>query len=517
MVAMNDSSARSRYLHPGWALLFAGVPLFMGFFRGPLFIDDAYITFRYAENLSLGRGFVYNSEPVLGTTAPFYCLLLAGARLLDVPMEWAAFFIGVLAGAIAPLICWRLGIAADKPGAGWLGALLLCLFPTWWLNSKTGMETTLAGSLAMAAIYLDLKERSVISGAVCGLLVLTRPDAACLPVLLFLFRFFDDRRRAMELAAAGALVLLPWAVFSWLYFGSPVPQSLPAKKLIHYFPWHLAGYRYLGWFVSARQPAGMFLMSLFWAVGAWEALKRQRRGMVIALWPPLLIAGLALTQVGPFYWYKIPALPAYFLIAAGGIAFLGEREWAGLSSSTVRSAAATLVSSFIGLQLISAFPYVYDGSRLSGYTEKEDIFRSMAQQIRDRSRKWGKDEREIGVYVGEIGVIGFELMDFDIIDSAGINSKQVYEIRKRDLERLKERDPDLSWKERWRGSEEWSREVIATFKPDFIASNSQYLHLMTLQNDPEFQARYELIHSWQDSKGNVFVLFGPKMSNAAIP
>ncbi len=40
--------------------------------------DDACITFRYAQNLAWGAGFVYNAgEHVLGTTAPLYALLLS--------------------------------------------------------------------------------------------------------------------------------------------------------------------------------------------------------------------------------------------------------------------------------------------------------------------------------------------------------------------------------------------------------------------------------------------------------
>src|SRR3972149_2161670 len=45
--------------------------------------DDAYITFRYAENIANGNGFVYNiGEPFLGTTTPGYALLLAALHKL---------------------------------------------------------------------------------------------------------------------------------------------------------------------------------------------------------------------------------------------------------------------------------------------------------------------------------------------------------------------------------------------------------------------------------------------------
>ena len=56
------------------------IPLLAFFARilpGPRTIDDAYITFRYAQNLLSNQGFVYNpGEAVLGTTTPLFALIL---------------------------------------------------------------------------------------------------------------------------------------------------------------------------------------------------------------------------------------------------------------------------------------------------------------------------------------------------------------------------------------------------------------------------------------------------------
>jgi hypothetical protein len=46
-------------------------------------MDDAYITYRYAQNLAAGHGFVFNpGERVLGTSTPLYTVVLAVASLL---------------------------------------------------------------------------------------------------------------------------------------------------------------------------------------------------------------------------------------------------------------------------------------------------------------------------------------------------------------------------------------------------------------------------------------------------
>jgi len=49
--------------------------------------EDSYITYRYAQNLVDGHGFVYNpGEEFLGTTAPLYGLILAFFGFLGLPI-----------------------------------------------------------------------------------------------------------------------------------------------------------------------------------------------------------------------------------------------------------------------------------------------------------------------------------------------------------------------------------------------------------------------------------------------
>jgi arabinofuranosyltransferase len=73
---------------PSWTtLLITVLALVARLVSGPRIIDDAYITFRYAQNLVSGMGLVYNpGEHVLGTTTPLYTFLLA---LLSIPFGGA--------------------------------------------------------------------------------------------------------------------------------------------------------------------------------------------------------------------------------------------------------------------------------------------------------------------------------------------------------------------------------------------------------------------------------------------
>ena len=68
--------------------------------------DDPFITFRYAENLALGNGFVFNlGERVLSTTTPLFTLILAVARFVTTDLQRAANFISASAPRWVRCVC----------------------------------------------------------------------------------------------------------------------------------------------------------------------------------------------------------------------------------------------------------------------------------------------------------------------------------------------------------------------------------------------------------------------------
>src|ERR1051325_10123216 len=89
--------------------------------------EDALITLRYAENLALGQGFVYNpGEHVLGTTTPLYTLLLAFFAWLHLDAMMLGKACNILADS---LTCWLLARLLARheigqPIAGLFAALL---------------------------------------------------------------------------------------------------------------------------------------------------------------------------------------------------------------------------------------------------------------------------------------------------------------------------------------------------------------------------------------------------------
>ena len=112
--------------------------------------DDPFITYRYAQNLAQGDGFVYNSDQrVLSTTTPLFAILLALLANIWSEIPHLANLIGSFSIALGGLFLWDLGQSWKTPLVGWTGLLLYPTFPL--LLSTIGSETPLYLALCLGA------------------------------------------------------------------------------------------------------------------------------------------------------------------------------------------------------------------------------------------------------------------------------------------------------------------------------------------------------------------------------
>jgi len=199
-------------------------------FRGEA-LDDFFITYRYAANLAGGQGFVFNpGERVFALTNPGLALLLAAGRLLtgvSVPVL-ASFLSGLSLLAVAALVLLE-AQAADRAPEAWLGGTLLAASSFLWvLQGGEGMP--MLAMLLLAARWGA--DRPVGAGLLAGFAVWLRPEAAVGAVLLGFLLWRERRRLSWRLLAAAAAVVALGALLAWLYFGTPVPNSLAAKRAL---------------------------------------------------------------------------------------------------------------------------------------------------------------------------------------------------------------------------------------------------------------------------------------------
>lgn len=262
---------------------------------GAWLTQDAYISFRYAENFAAGHGLVFNvGERVQGFTHPFWMLLLCAGPIEHI--ETYALALGVaftLAGAaLLGLSLARLRNAV--PAIVFLGLALASSrsFREW---STSGLENSLshaclAGVIALAALGRRPGVGPALFGLAVGLLALNRIDQLPLVAPLAVWIVWNlgeaergGRFRAAALFAVGLAPLFVWLLFAAVYYGFPFPNTGYAKigsvaslrlaqgvRYLHdfalYEPWHAA-------LIAAAPLAGLLC-------GAW---RRDRLGALSAL------------------------------------------------------------------------------------------------------------------------------------------------------------------------------------------------------------------------------------------
>jgi hypothetical protein len=206
-------------------------------------VDDAYISFRYAQNLIAGHGLVFNpGERVEGYTNFLWTLALAAAMALGGDPRATAQALG-MAAAIATVIATARLSRQLAPLRGWrylaLSPALLagCVAFAYW--SVAGLETTAFAAATAWAISAWLDARGGASYVRPALLLLLasliRPEGLLLFGLVAALEAFDLRRRGRPRPSAltGLLsFVIPFALYfawRWSYYGELLPNTFHAK------------------------------------------------------------------------------------------------------------------------------------------------------------------------------------------------------------------------------------------------------------------------------------------------
>ena len=205
----------------------------------PWTLDDAYITYRYADNVVAGDGPVFNpGERVEGYTSPLWLALLAGAHALGADLDHAAKALGALCTAAAFALVARARAPGITPAVATVTLLLAGTTGVLSRWALSGMETALVVLVTLVALLLHLHERAgrpglaPLTGLACAVAVLARPDAGLLFVGLLVDRALLARQgpRALARFALPFLLLAGgfWAA-RWAWYGWPMPNTFTVK------------------------------------------------------------------------------------------------------------------------------------------------------------------------------------------------------------------------------------------------------------------------------------------------
>ena len=298
---------------------------YVGFIR-----DDAFITFRYAKNITNGLGFVYNpGEHVYGTSSPGFALLMAVWLFLfpAQPVAGAIFF-DIVASLLSLYLVWKL--LEDLTDLQRSLILITLIFPSTLLSySLEGMETPLVITCMLASFYFLSRDRSIAGGICAGLMLWVRMDSALWIAALAVICFFQWRRNLALFLLATVLTYLPWLVFAQVYFGSMIPLTAIAKRVAFFYAPQPLRERlnfFLSWpvpFTNIDPVWSKVIAMMIYIVACIGAWKHRWSAFVLVSVVFLIIQSIALTAMGMTIGqrYFITSLCILLVLFAIGVFF----------------------------------------------------------------------------------------------------------------------------------------------------------------------------------------------------
>ncbi|GAB4438525.1 MAG: hypothetical protein OHK0015_32250 [Chloroflexi bacterium OHK40] len=330
--------------------------------------DDAFISFRYAQNLAQGHGLVYNlGERVEGYTNFLWTLLAALVIRLGGDVALWSHAAGVALGLAIVLGTYGLGARLAGPACGLGAALVVATSQSLLLYSArgSGLETALFTLLLLAAsiCYLAAHRRRpgllVAAGLLLGLAALTRPEGAMVFALttahLALVTLLARRaaQRPQETSwralgsASGPLLTLslaflalfaPYFLWRVTYYGDLLPNTFYAKTgggLSQV----LRGLAYAGGFALTLGGPLLLAVLVPW-VRSWRAALASWRGYLL----PLVLAYSAyIVAVGGDHFrgerFFVPIIPWLAILLVDGILALADRPRTSVTAPSLTALA----------------------------------------------------------------------------------------------------------------------------------------------------------------------------------
>jgi hypothetical protein len=434
-----------------WPLALFVLAVFVRLLPGERLIDDAYITFRYARNIVDGLGFVYNpGERVLGTTTPFYTLLLAGLSAIfgTSHLPEISIWINAIADGVTCALLVPLGVAmSGQRRVGIVAGVLYAIAPFSVTFAIGGMETSVLVLLLIATGLLYLERRAEWA-LTATLALLTRPDA-----LIFIGPMaadFSIRYLAEIIAAHRAktalpwktilkplalflLPSLPWLIFATLYFGSPIPHSITAKTAAYHLG-SLEGFiRLLQHYATPFFEENIFtsaaallttlvVYSLLAITGGLNAFRRDSRTWSISIYPAVYFAVFAIANPLIFRWYLTPPLAFYFLLILTSLSHVVEKVAKQVRLTPITSQLFGLICLFFVALSLRAWVLVPDHGPNRpapdmAWFKLEQIYTQVGQELASDIRPGQV------IAASDIGALGY-FSNAKILDILGLVSTQ---------------------------------------------------------------------------------------------
>lgn len=348
-----------------WELLFLILDLlivaYMGYYSiDKIKVDDAYITYRYAENIADGKGFVYNlNNHILSTSTPLYAIILGFFSLFFENTSLTSHIIGITALIFTCILIFLIFKEQNKSIVGLISIFFISIDPFIYLTY--GMETLFYISLIVVSFFFYLTKKYNLTAIALALSCITRLDGFILAVIILGHYFLEKRKIPVKPILLFLIFYTPWFLFSIIYFGSPIPQTFFAKISQANLGWVSF------WFYLTHQFLDRYIMFLpFFLFGLLHILRKNKSLMPILAWEIAYISLFSLFGLPKYFWYYVPLLPFLMIFSSLGIFEIAKKlqNFNNLSSFAFKSniyiLIMVLLSIFLATQIIELEGYDFE-------------------------------------------------------------------------------------------------------------------------------------------------------------
>ena len=297
--------------------------------------EDAFISFRYANNLATGQGLVFNAgEYVWGYSNFLWTVLLALGITCGFSIVAFAKYLGVLAALliIVALFYWLLKRSSNNNFyLAFASSFFLVTSTHFLIASQNGLETVFFTLLIFLGILFLIDavatDKNYPWYAVCFLLAsMTRPEGPLFMViagLIEVFLFIRVRKKiTLQRLGLSALIFtvgyVVYILFMYAYYGALLPNAFFVKVDLNSSYQIAGGIKYLCSFCNDIKAIFLFWPLLFVLTDRQRVLQNA----VLIFFSTAYL--LFVIRVGGdfqvyFYRFIIPVMPLLFLLLGNAI------------------------------------------------------------------------------------------------------------------------------------------------------------------------------------------------------
>ena len=357
--------------------------------------DDAAITFRYALRIASGEGFNYNpGDATNGASAPLYTLLLALSTWFGSSPESAATIGAAFALGLVSVLSWAIAFRLTSSWVSAVAPVILWSMTFFREQALSGMESGFASALGLAAVFLLMTKKYFLAGLVGGLTLFNKIDSVFLVLPMLAVVFFFHRKQFLRCGAGVVLAFSPWLLFSWAYFGSPLPfsasqklQNVTGLETETRDPGASFDAAWLAEHVGRELNVTLLVLALVGIAAFATPLPSRIResqinpgALILALWLVFHFVAFSLVDLGaPYPWYTTVIWPPLAIFVACGLqailrlvrGVLGQHSDVTVAGISLFAIAVLLLQVTPGLtQLVTVFA---DGRKISDYERFESL------------------------------------------------------------------------------------------------------------------------------------------------